>query len=103
MFVAWPVMLSVTLGLAGEGNQTGKLPVLIRSAAGGPWSQPATWEGGKVPGAGVRVQIRTGHVVTFDARTEGAIRSIHVAGDAQLRSRPRHPARRRADQDPGRR
>ncbi len=25
---------------------------VIRSAGSGPWSAPATWEGGKVPGAG---------------------------------------------------
>ena len=53
---------------------------LIRSQSSGPWSRPATWEGGKVPAAGSRVQVRTGHVVTFDAKTEGAIRSVHVAG-----------------------
>ena len=48
----------------------------------GSWSAPATWEGGKVPGAGARVQIRTGHVVTYDMSDEkaAAIRSIHVAG-----------------------
>ena len=32
-------------------------PPIIRSAAGGPWSASATWEGGKVPGAGARVLI----------------------------------------------
>jgi hypothetical protein len=61
-------------------------PVLVRSARSGPWSKPETWEGGKVPGAGARVQIRTGHTVTYDlqpqiaARLERVIRSIHVAG-----------------------
>ena len=53
---------------------------LVRSAASGRWSEATTWEGGKVPGSGARVQIRTGHVVTFDIKTDGAIRSIHVAG-----------------------
>ena len=53
---------------------------LIRSAADGRWSDMGTWEGGKVPGVGARVQIRSGHVVTFDVKTEGVIRSIHVAG-----------------------
>src|SRR5205807_1533630 len=38
-------------------------PKLIRSARSGPWSAPATWEGGKLPAAGARVQIRTGHTV----------------------------------------
>jgi hypothetical protein len=53
---------------------------LVRSAASGRWSEPTTWQGGAVPGNGARVQIVTGHVVTFDIKTVGAIRSIHVAG-----------------------
>ncbi|HSQ54241.1 MAG TPA: G8 domain-containing protein, partial [Gemmata sp.] len=59
---------------------------LIRSVRSGPWSAAFTWEGGKVPAAGARVQIRTGHTVTYDltpkvaARLERVIRSIHVAG-----------------------
>ena len=47
---------------------------------GGPWSAPATWEGGKVPAAGSRVQIRPGHTVTYDLKSDRVIRSIHVAG-----------------------
>ena len=53
---------------------------LVRSAANGRWSDAATWEGRNVPGSGARVQIRGGHVVTFDVKTDGTIRSIHVAG-----------------------
>ena len=53
---------------------------LIRSARSGPWSAPATWEGGAVPGAGVRVQVRPGHVVVYDLSSDAVIRSIHVAG-----------------------
>jgi hypothetical protein len=53
---------------------------LIRSARSGPWSAQATWEGGKVPGAGAKVQIRQGHAVTFDVQTEKPIRLVHVAG-----------------------
>src|SRR5439155_3172023 len=53
---------------------------LIRSAKSGRWSETATWIGGKTPGPGDRVQIRAGHTVTFDARTEKPIRFIHVAG-----------------------
>jgi hypothetical protein len=53
---------------------------LIRSARNGPWSNPATWEGGKLPPAGARVQVRTGHVVTYDLKSDQVIRSIHVAG-----------------------
>lgn len=53
---------------------------LIRSARSGAWSKPATWEGGKVPAAGARVQIRQGHAVTYDVNSDQAIRLIHVAG-----------------------
>ncbi len=53
---------------------------LIRSARSGAWSAAETWEGGKVPGPGDRVQIRQGHTVRYDGRTQQAIRSLHVAG-----------------------
>src|SRR3954452_16111020 len=52
----------------------------IRSARGGPWSDPRTWEGGRIPGAGDRVQVRTGHAVIYDIASDRAVRSIHVAG-----------------------
>ncbi len=53
---------------------------LIRSAGDGRWSEPSTWEGGRVPGARSRVQVRTGHCVVYDALADFAVRSIHVAG-----------------------
>src|SRR5262249_32302697 len=46
----------------------------------GPWSAPATWEGGKVPGTGAKVQIRTGHTVFYDVKSDERIRMVHVAG-----------------------
>src|SRR5262245_39697977 len=55
-------------------------PGLIRSVRSGPWSTPATWEGGKVPAAGSRVQVRAGHTVTYNLKSDRVIRSIHVAG-----------------------
>lgn len=55
-------------------------PPLIRSAASGAWSEPATWEGGAVPGAGARVQVREGHKVVYDVADDRVVRSIHVAG-----------------------
>jgi hypothetical protein len=51
-----------------------------RSARTGPWSKPETWEGGAVPGARAKVQIREGHIVTFDLASSPVIRFIHVAG-----------------------
>jgi hypothetical protein len=56
------------------------LPPLVRSARSGPWSAFATWEGGKVPAAGARVQVCTGHTVVYDVKSDQPIRSIHVAG-----------------------
>ena len=53
---------------------------VIRSAKSGPWSQAATWEGGKVPGTGAKVLVREGHAVTYDVKSEAIIRSVHLAG-----------------------
>jgi hypothetical protein len=53
---------------------------LIRSVCSGAWSSPATWEGGKVPSAGARVQVRAGHTVTYDVNSAAAIRFLHIAG-----------------------
>ena len=58
----------------------GNPPDLIRSARSGLWSDSGMWEGGKVPPAGARVQVRQGHSVRYDCRAEQTIRSIHVAG-----------------------
>jgi hypothetical protein len=53
---------------------------LLRSARSGPWSAAATWEGGRLPAAGDRVQVRAGHTVVYDVRSERVLRSLHVAG-----------------------
>jgi hypothetical protein len=61
--------------------ETGKeAPAWSRSARSGRWSEAATWEGGKVPAAGARVQVRTGHAIIYDQDSDQAIRAIHVAG-----------------------
>jgi hypothetical protein len=65
---------------ASAANVPGETSRLIRSARNGPWSAPATWEGGQVPAAGARVQVRQGHAVVYDVKSEQPIRSIHVAG-----------------------
>jgi hypothetical protein len=52
----------------------------IVSAKSGAWSDPATWQGGKIPGAFSRVRIAEGHTVTYDAHSDQVIRMIHVAG-----------------------
>jgi hypothetical protein len=53
---------------------------IVHSARSGAWSAPGTWEKGKVPAAGARVQVRTGHTVIYDLKSDQVIRSIHVAG-----------------------
>jgi hypothetical protein len=59
---------------------TQKLPPLVRSKQSGNWSATMTWEAGKVPSSGSRVQVRPGHTVVYDIRGEKAIRSLHVGG-----------------------
>src|SRR5262245_7742145 len=54
--------------------------LVVRSKASGPWSATATWEGGRVPGAGARVLIREGHQVVYDISSDKVIRAINVAG-----------------------
>ncbi len=68
---------------------------LIRSAHSGPWSAVETWEGGKVPSAGARVQVRTGHAIVYDVKSPDVLRSVHVAGTLSIRPGPRHAAERR--------
>ncbi len=71
--------LLLSFALAGPALGGDAIPI-IRSAKSGPWSAPATWESGKVPGAGARVLIRTGHHVTYDVQSEQVLRAINVAG-----------------------
>lgn len=65
---------------AAEDSGKNVAPAIIRTAKSGSWSAPTTWEGGKLPAAGGRVQIRTGHTVIYDLKSDQVIRSIHVAG-----------------------
>jgi hypothetical protein len=53
---------------------------LVRSTRSGPWSAPDTWEGGCVPVADDKVQVRTGHTVVYDVAPDLVIRSLHIAG-----------------------
>ncbi len=53
---------------------------LIRSVKSGSWSDAATWEGGKVPAAGARVQVRSGHSIVYDTKSTDVIRFLHIAG-----------------------
>lgn len=53
---------------------------VTRSAKSGPWSDPATWEGNRVPAAGARVLIREGHRVVYDVKSSDVVRGINIAG-----------------------
>ena len=55
-------------------------PPVTRSAKSGRWSEAATWDSGKVPPAGARVLIMSGHTVTYDVKSDDVIRAINVAG-----------------------
>ena len=55
-------------------------PVVIRSAQSGNWSDPKTWDGGKLPAADQKVLIRPAHRVVYDVSSEVAIRSLHIGG-----------------------
>lgn len=66
--------------LAVEQSAKDAAPTIVRTARSGRWSAASTWEGGRLPAAGARVQIRTGHTVTYDLKSAQVIRSVHVAG-----------------------
>ncbi|MSU77569.1 MAG: hypothetical protein EXS16_05670 [Gemmataceae bacterium] len=59
---------------------------IIRSMKSGAWSAASTWQGGKVPAAGTRVQVREGHIVIYDSKSADVIRFIHVAGTLSFAS-----------------
>src|SRR5258705_5824409 len=52
----------------------------VRSMRSGKWSEARTWVNGRAPRSGDNVQVRNGHVVTYDANSDDAIRVLHVAG-----------------------
>jgi len=51
-----------------------------QSVRSGKWSDAGTWANKRPPRSGDNVQIRTGHMVTFDANSEDEIRVLHIAG-----------------------
>src|SRR6059036_1733745 len=52
----------------------------VRSAKSGKWSDASTWVGRRIPRSGDNVQVRAGHIITYDLKSEDAIRVLHVAG-----------------------
>ena len=55
-------------------------PLTYHSCRSGAWSDPSVWDRGAVPTAGARVQVRSGHTVTYDVDSARPIRFIQVAG-----------------------
>jgi hypothetical protein len=74
------LLVPVFYAAAAAGGPGDAPAALVRSAQSGRWSEPGTWEGGRLPRGGDRVQVRAGHVLVFDIETTEPIRSIHVAG-----------------------
>ncbi len=72
------------LMMSGASSAADSSSTLIRSVGNGTWSNGATWEGGRVPVRGARVQVRAGHTVIYDIQGDFPIRSIHVAGTFQF-------------------
>ena len=42
----------------------------VKSAGSGNWSDPKTWDGGKLPTVGDTVLVREGHTVVYDVKSE---------------------------------
>lgn len=54
----------------------------VESVQSGPWSSPATWQGGSIPGDDARVLIS--HEVTVDGMITQEMKSIRIASGAKL-------------------
>jgi hypothetical protein len=65
---------------AAEAPAVRAAPPVQRTARSGAWSEPATWEGGKIPAASSRVLIREGHRVLYDVQATEPIRSLTISG-----------------------
>lgn len=72
--------LLLVLALACPALRAQGLKFDARSAHGGKWSDAGTWENGRAPRAGDRVQIRPDHAVIYDVDSSDALRMVHVAG-----------------------
>lgn len=60
----------------------------ISSVQSGPWSNPATWSLGRVPGANDAVQIASGTDVSYDRVSDEALHCLKVVEGGQLRFKP---------------
>lgn len=67
-------------------SQAADAPAVVRTAGSGLWSAARTWEGGQLPQAGQRVQIREGHAVVYDIQSSAVLRSVHIGGTLSFAS-----------------
>jgi len=58
----------------------------VTTKSSGPWSSPATWSTGKVPGANDKVAIAAGHTIAYDAVSDAALACIEVRGKLAFRT-----------------
>ena len=66
--------LFLTSGQAGE-------PTLLQCKQSGTWSDPNTWDAGRVPAGGDRVVIGKGRSVRYDVESAEVIRLVQIAGE----------------------
>ncbi len=71
--------------LAHEGHQHPSVdPAVIASVRSGNWSAAEIWSTGKVPAAGARVLIRSGHHVVYDVDSVDVIRGVQISGSLKF-------------------
>lgn len=69
-----------TLLLPGSLGEGAEPTIWTRSIKSGNWSDAAIWSAGFVPGDGARVHIASGTTVTYDLKSNAAIRAVCVSG-----------------------
>src|SRR3954463_12271227 len=52
-----------------------------RAVRDGAWSDPATWEDGRIPGKDAVVQVPEGVTVTYDAQSSVSLFKVRVDGE----------------------
>jgi len=52
----------------------------IASVVGGNWSDPATWDLGRIPEAGDAIIINAGHLVTYDVLSDVVVGDVRIHG-----------------------
>ena len=56
----------------------------ISSIASGAWSDAKTWSAGRIPVAGDKVKVASGHRVTYDVASDAALDCLAIDGDVRF-------------------